>query len=251
MAVESFESRSEPASSKRLSEARARGNVPRSAELALLAMLLAAAGVLSYGGGKLFQSLVSMLAQGLQGAATFSFRHALELASHAGTAALPLLVAVFLAALIAPLLLSGWVFAPQILGFEAQRLDPLRPLRRLFSLDGLYGGFKSLLALIVLGAAIWAYLRQSWPELLAMWVTKPQASLPATAMWLGKGLMISSATVVLLALLDGLWQWWRYLSGLAMTRSEVLAEAREEEMSAAVRARMAGAREEAGRRAAE
>jgi flagellar biosynthesis protein FlhB len=51
--------------------------------------------------------------------------------------------------------------------------------------------------------------------------------------------------------LDALWQWWRYLSGLSMTRGEVLAEAQEEEMSAAVRARMAAAREEDGRRPTE
>lgn len=251
MAEERFESGSEPASSRRLREARARGEVPRSAELASLAMLLAAAGMLSFGGGKLFQSLISMLAEGLQGAATFSFQHAIDLARGGSTAVLPLLAAVFLAALIAPMLLSGWVFAPQVMEFEPGRLDPVRPLRRLFSLEGLYGVIKALLALAVLGAMVWAYLRQTWPELLELWGSKPQVSLPGTAVWLGKGLMIMAGTVALIALLDGLWQWWRYLSGLSMTRGEVLAEAQEEEMSAAVRARMATVREEASRGATE
>ncbi|MGA7179846.1 MAG: EscU/YscU/HrcU family type III secretion system export apparatus switch protein [Thiobacillaceae bacterium] len=251
MAEERFDSGSEPASSRRLREARASGDVPRSAELASLAMLLAAAGVLSFGGGKLFQGLASMLAQGLQGAASFSFQHALDVVAHGGMAAMPLLIAVFLAALIAPMLLSGWVFAPQVMEFDEGRLDPLRPLRRLFSLEGLYGGFKGLLFLVLLGAMVWAYLRHTWPQLLVLWGAKLQVSLPGTAVWLGKGLMIMAGTVALVALVDGLWQWWRYLAGLAMTRGEVLAEAQEEEMSAAVRARMANAREEANRRTAE
>jgi flagellar biosynthesis protein FlhB len=251
MAEERFESGSEPASSRRLREARARGEVPRSAELVSLAMLLAAAGMLSFGGGTLYQGLISMLAQGLQGAATFSFQHAIDLASIGGKALLPLLAVVFLAASIAPLLLSGWVFAPQVMALEPARLDPLQSLRRLFSLKGMYGVIKSLLAVGVLGAMVWAYVRQTWPQLLVLWGTKPQVSLPGMAIWLGKGLMISAGTVALTALLDALWQWWRYLAGLSMTRGEVLAEAQEEEMSAAVRARMAAARDEVVRRAAE
>jgi flagellar biosynthesis protein FlhB len=251
MAEERFESRTEPASSRRLREARARGQVPRSAELAFLAMLLAAAGVLSFGGGTLYQSLASMLAQGLQGAASFSFQHAFELAANGGTAALPLLTAVFLAALIAPLLLSGWVFAPQVMEFEPGRLDPLRPLRRLFSLDGWYGGMKALLALAMLGAMTWAYLHRAWQELFVLWGSAPQVALSGMAIWLGKGLLMMAGALALIAVLDALWQWRRHLAGLAMTRGEVLAEAQEQEMSAAVRARMAGLRERVQKEAAE
>lgn len=251
MAEERFESRTEPASSRRLREARASGQVPRSAELAFLAMLLAAAGVLNLGGGTLYQSLASMLAQGLQGAASSSFQHAFELAANGGTATLPLLTAVFLAALIAPLLLSGWVFAPQVMEFEPRRLDPLRPLRRLFSLDGWYGVMKALLALAILGAMTWAYLRRTWQELFVLWGSAPQVALSGMGIWLGKGLLIMAGTVALIAVLDGLWQWQRHLAGLAMTRGEVLAEAQEEEMSAAMRARMAGSRERVQKDAAE
>ena len=240
MAEERFESRTEPASSRRLREARARGQVPRSAELTLLAMLLAATGVLGLGGGTLYQSLVSMFAQGLPGAASFSFQHAFELVTNGGRAVLPLLIAVFLAALIAPLLLSGWVFAPQVMEFEAGRLNPLRPLRRLFSVSGWYGGMKGLVALALLGAMTWAYLRRTWKELYTLWGSEPQLSFSGMAIWLGKGLLIMAGTVALIAVLDGLWQWRRHLAGLAMTRGEALAEAQEEEMSAAVRARMAG-----------
>ncbi len=240
MAEERFESRTEPASSRRLREARARGQVPRSADLAFLAMLLAAAGVLSFGGGALFQSLAFMLAQGLHGAASSSFQQAFELAASGGTATFPILAAVFVAALIAPLLLSGWVFAPQVMEFEPSRLDPLRPLGRLFSVDGLFGGLKALLALAVLGAVSWAYLRHNWHELFVLWGSSLNVSLSGMAIWLGKGLLILAGTVALFALPDGLWQWWRHLAGLAMTRGEVLAEAQEEEMSAVMRARMAG-----------
>jgi flagellar biosynthetic protein FlhB len=214
-------------------------------------MLLAAAGVLSFGGGTLYQSLASMLAQGLQGAASFSIQHAFDLAATGATATLPLLTAVFLAALIAPLLLSGWVFAPRVMEFEPGRLNPLRPLRRLFSIDGWYGGLKALLALVVLGAMIWSYLRHTWQELLVPWGSALRVSFSGMATWLGKGLLIMAGALALIALLDALWQWRRHLTGLAMTRGEALAEAQEEEMSAAMRARMAGVRERVQKEAAE
>ena len=243
MAEERFESRTEPPSSRRLREARTRGQVPRSADLAFLAMMLASAGVLSFGGGALFQSLVSMLAQELHGAASISFQHAFALAASGGAATLPMLAAVFLAALVAPLLLSGWVFAPQVMEFKPTRLDPFRPLRRLFSVDALFGGVKALLALAVLGAVSWSYLRHTWQELFVLWGSSLNVSLSGMFIWLGKGLLILAGTVMLLALADGLWQWWRHLAALAMTRGEVLAEAQEEEMSAAMRGRMTGMRE--------
>jgi flagellar biosynthetic protein FlhB len=251
MAEERFESRSEPASSKRLAEARARGEVPRSAELVSLAMLLAFAGTLSFAGDQLFQGLASMLAKGMQGAASYSLKQAFDMVSDIGPRAFALLAAAFLAALISPLLLSGWVFAPQIMAANPVRLNPFLSLRRFFSLNGFFGGIKGLLALALLSFAAWHYLSRNGTELFVIWRTGVPESLSAMASWLGHGLLLMAAAVAFVALLDSVWQWWRYLSGLAMTRSEALAEAQEEEMSASVRARMASAREETGRRAAE
>jgi flagellar biosynthetic protein FlhB len=247
MAEERFESRSEPASSKRLAEARARGEVPRSADLGALAVLLAAAGMLSFGGGKLFQSLASMLVHGLQGAARFSVDQAFELARGAGFQLLELLAALFVAAMLAPLFLSGWVFAPRVMTLEAGRLNPFMPLGRLFSLKGFYGALKGLLALALMASLAWHYLHSHLTELFSIWKSSVPESLPLLAAWLGRGLMMLAGGVAVVALMDSLWQWWRHLSSLAMTRSEVLAEAQEEEMSAAVRARMARARETAAR----
>jgi flagellar biosynthetic protein FlhB len=66
-----------------------------------------------------------------------------------------------------------------------------------------------------------------------------------------KGLLLLLGVVFLAALLDAPWQWWRYLKGLAMTRAEVLAEAREAEGSPELKARIRARQRRAQQGAAE
>ena len=65
MAEDSELEKTEPASQKRLDEAREQGNVPRSRELATCSMLLAAGCVLWMLGGKLVAQLGSLLGSSL------------------------------------------------------------------------------------------------------------------------------------------------------------------------------------------
>ena len=67
----------------------------------------------------------------------------------------------------------------------------------------------------------------------------------------GTVLLRSNLIFLLIALLDAPWQWWRYLKNLAMTRSEVLAEAREAEGSPELKARIRARQQQMRQEAAE
>src|SRR5512143_1814723 len=127
MAEETDLSRTEPASPRRLQEARSAGDVPRSAELTGWLVLLSALGVLGWQAPHLLEAL-----QGLTSAA---FAHAaqplapvvLDAARSLMWALLPVLAAIFAAALVAPMLLSGWVYAPQAAQADFSRANPFKP----------------------------------------------------------------------------------------------------------------------------
>ena len=154
MAEETDLSRTEPASPRRLQQARSAGDVPRSAELTAWVVLLSALGMLGW--------LAPRLLKALQVLTEAAFSHAAEPLSPvflqavwaALWAVLPVLAVIFAAALVAPILLSGWVFAPHIVQADLTRASPFKPVARLFSVDSLFDGSLMLLKLALAATAV-------------------------------------------------------------------------------------------------
>jgi flagellar biosynthetic protein FlhB len=245
-------SRTEPASERRLAQARAGGDVPRSADLSSLLLLAVMAGGLTWWGTHLFVTLQNIFsAHFLQVAqlsvAQFTPESALPLLQQIGLAVAPFLLALFLAGLFAPMLLSGWVFAPRAMQFQGERLNPLPRLLRIFSLNGLFDALKAVLIWLLAGAGLVWFSLAHFHELGVLPAMPLAHALALAGELLLQGMLLLSGVVLLAVLLDAPWQWWRYLKRLAMTRAEVLAEAREEEgnpeLKARIRARQHGARQ--------
>lgn len=248
MAEETDLSRTEPASPRRLQQARSAGDVPRSAELTAWAVLLSALGMLGW--------LAPRLLNALQVLTEVAFIHAaqplspifIQAAWAALWAVLPVLSVIFAAALVAPILLSGWVFAPQAAQADLTRANPFKPFARLFSVESLFDGSLVLLKLALAAAAVGWVLTSGWSGLHSLTRSEMSVALDATAAWVGRGVLMLAATLTLAAAADAGWRWWRYLRRHAMTWQEVLAEARESEVNPEVRARVRGRQQQAGQR---
>jgi len=245
MAEESDLSRTEPASPRRLQEARSAGDVPRSAELTAWVVLLSALGVLAWLAPRLLNALQTLTEAAFVHAAQPLSPVFLEAAQAALWAVLPVLVAIFVAALVAPMLLSGWVYAPQITQADLTRANPFKPVARLFSADSLFDGTLALLKVALAAAAVGWALADGWPGLQGL--TGSEA-LGATAGWIGRGVLALALALALAAALDAGWRWWRYLRRHAMTWQEVVAEAREAEGSPEMRAQLRSRQQQAGQR---
>jgi len=243
MAEESDLSRTEPASPRRLQQARSAGDVPRSAELTAWVVLLSALGVLAWLAPRLLNALQTLTEAAFIHAAQPLSPVFLEAAQAALWAVLPVLVAIFVAALVAPMLHSGWVYAPQITQADLTRANPFKPFARLFSADSLFDGTLALLKLALAAAAVGWALAEGWPGLQGL--TGSEA-LGGTAGWIGRGVLALAVALALAAALDAGWRWWRYLRRHAMTWQEVVAEAREAEGSPEMRAQWRSRQQQAG-----
>jgi flagellar biosynthetic protein FlhB len=241
MAAETDLSRTEPASPQRLQQARSAGDVPRSAELTAWLVLLAGLGALAW--------LAPRLLGALQGVFEAALTHAAAPRSPALRAAvesllwslLPLLAILFAAALVAPALLSGWVFAPRTARIDATRVRLFQSVRRLASADAWFDGTLALLKLALVLATVYWLLADGWTRMAAAPLSRDAG--PA---WVGRGLLSVAAALALIAVLDAGWRWWRYLRRHAMTWQEVLAEARESEVSPEMRAQLRSRQQRAG-----
>lgn len=243
MAEESNYSRTEPASEKRLEQARAEGRIPRSAELSSLLVLGTMAGALMIWGAHLFGRLQQLFSEHFRQAAQLPPESAFILMQQAATEILPFLAALFAAALIAPLLLSGWVLAFPVLRFRSERLNPFRPVSRLFSAAGFFDAFKALLKIAALLLLLWVFYRTNLDELAALPALPLQEAVAVAGGKLAETLLLLLAAILLAALFDAPWQWRLHLKGLSMTRAEVLAEAREAEGSPELKARIRARRQ--------
>lgn len=248
MAEESDLSRTEPASPRRLQEARSAGDVPRSAELSAWLVLLVALGFLAWSAVHLFEAMQALIVSAFIHAAQ-PFSPLLTESVHAVLwAALPVLVAIFIAALVAPMVLSGWVFAPQAAQADLTRANPFKSLGRVFSADFWFDGGLVLLKLALVGVAVGWALTSGWPGLQQLAGSTIDTALDSTVAWIGQGVLALAAALAVAAVLDAGWRWWRYLRRHAMTWQEVLAEAREAEGSPELRAQIRSRQQQAGQR---
>lgn len=247
MAEETDLSRTEPASSQRLQQARLSGDVPRSAELTAWVVLVSALGTLGWLAPRLLNALQNLIGMAFVHAANPLSPRLVDATSTALWTVLPVLIAIFVAALVAPMLLSGWVFAPHVTQADLTRASPFKPLFRLLTMDSFFDGAQTVMKLLLTAAAVGWALASGWPRLQTLADGDMTAALHATAAWVGRGMLALAAALVLAAALDAGWRWWRYLRRHAMTWQEVLAEARESEGSPEMHAQLRGRQQQAGR----
>lgn len=241
MAEETDFSRTEPASPRRLQEARPRGDLPRSGEFSAWLVLVATLAALSWQAPKLLHSMQTLFRAAFVDAAHSSPTILAESLHGMLWAVLPVLAVAFFAALVAPLLLSGWMYAPPHAEFA--RTSPVKPVVRLLSADAWFDVLLVVLKLSLAGVAVWWMLERIGPELST---AEDGTSLWSGGAWLWRGLLFLAAALALASALDAAWRWWRYLRRHAMTYQEVLAEAREAELPAEVRAQLQARLQQAG-----
>jgi flagellar biosynthetic protein FlhB len=244
-----LEDRTEAATPRRLEEARQRGQVPRSRELAMALVLGAAAAALS--GGRAVRDLMVRSLR-FDSAA---LRHPEALPAALGGALLagldvflPVFVAVAVAAVAGSLAVGGWLFTPAPLAFRFERLDPVKGLARIFSLNGFVeAGKATLKAVVVLVVAV-GFLWFVRDEVLGL-AAEPLGEGMAHALSLTiLTLAASSVGLLLIAAVDAPYQLWNHARQLRMTRQEVMDELKESEGRPEVRARIRQLQQEVARR---
>jgi flagellar biosynthesis protein FlhB len=254
MAEESDLERTEPASERRLQQARERGQVPRSPELSTFAVLIAAGGGLMFMGSALLDTLSRVMRAGLtldRNAAFDTSALGIRLLDGAASALLgfaPWFLLVAIVAILAPMLVSGPLFTFESLQPDFSRLNPARGLGRIFSWHGLIELGKAVLkSLLIGGVAAWA-IWSARAEMVAL-VSEPLGSgLAHLAHLLGMTFLIIAGALALVVLVDVPFQIWDHHRQLRMTREELRQELKETEGDPQVKARIRSLQREAARR---
>jgi flagellar biosynthetic protein FlhB len=254
MAEDSDLERTEPASARKLEQARERGNVPRSRELATLAVLLASAGVIALLGMFMYQGFGRVMRNSLNfdladvASPDMMGRNLMDAGMDGLLLYLPMALAVVVAAVGANLMISGWVFSAQAIEFNFSKLNPLPGIARMFSLNSLAELVKALLkGGLIAGVAGWMIWHQH-DGILAL-ANEP---LESAVVHFGQialfTFLASVAAFAFIVLLDVPFQIWNYHHGLRMTKEELRQEGKEIEGDPQIKARIRSLQREVARR---
>ena len=236
--------RTEQPTEKRLRDAREKGDIPRSRELATAAVF--GAGVLAV------LSMAPRLARESMGWLKMALSpdprllgHPEQLLGHMGALMLKLLVVVapiaaicVLAGLVGPVLLGGLQFSSKSLLPDFKRLSPMAGLKRQYGPESLAELLKSLLRVALVGGAAFLCINMGLDKLLSLMTMPLEQATRSGLGFSGTLLMATAGALGLLAAIDAPYQKWNHHRKLKMTRQELRDEMKESEGRPEVKGRI-------------
>jgi flagellar biosynthesis protein FlhB len=236
--------RTESPTQKRLDDARAKGQVPRSRDLNAAAVVLAGGLGLMSLGSLIGARLLAVMRDGLSLSSPEAFdggrmlmRFA-QAASDGGLAAAPVLGLLLAAAVLAPLSIGGWTFSAEALSPNFERLDPIEGLGRMFSRRGLIELAKALARVLLLALIAVIVLRQQFHSYALLGVESAPVAIGHALRLGGVALIALGAGLGVIALIDVPLALWQFHQSMRMTRQEIREENKESDGSPEVKSRI-------------
>ncbi len=250
-ASDTQDGRTEAPTQRRLQRAREAGQVAVSRELVLWAVLGAATLGLAWqapaAGRDLLVTFRALIGHAAAGEA--SPAAAVRVAALAGLRAVaPLLALVLVAGVGTVLGQTGFLLSPASLRPSLARISPAAGLRRLLGPESLIEAGRSLVKLLVVGAAVWRVLAAEMPD-LAQAPFQDLAALPTRLAGAVVHLLVSVlAAQAGIAVLDLAWVRFRHTQRLRMSREDIREEHKETDGDPRVKARLRRLRLQRARR---
>ncbi|MBC7599506.1 MAG: flagellar type III secretion system protein FlhB [Polaromonas sp.] len=244
MAEESDLEKTEPASPGRLEKAREEGQVARSRELVTFVMLstgLAATWIMG-------ETIGSDLSGALRNSLKFERATAFDPAHmivQSGVvilqglhALMPLLFAMLIAALVAPMLLGGWLFSGKSLAPNFSKLNPVAGVGRMFSTESLAELTKTIVKSILVGGVAWWVISGNLGQIMDLMREPLHQALPHTMRLMATCCALIIGSLLLVAAIDVPYQLWSHAHKLRMSREDLRQEQKENDGDPQIKAQI-------------
>lgn len=235
MAEESGQERTEAATPRRRSMARAEGNVAKSTEVISVAGLAVAFGALAAFGPSIANGLAGVLRGYLGSIATITLdaatvpQLATRLFGALALLLLPFAGLVAIAGVGASVAQNGFLISGKAVAPKFARISPAAGFQRIFSKRALVELAKALIKIAVVGGVVgWALVKVA-PQFVPLAVAPPESSYGWMLVTMLRLAAAAIAALAVLALLDFFFQRWDWEQRLRMTRQELKEEFKQHE----------------------
>lgn len=233
MAEETGQEKTEEPTEKRRQDTRNKGQVPRSKELnTVISLLVSALGILWLG-----EMLVSYLATQMSGYLVIDRTDLLDPARVMAVSAdalrdtvlalLPLLGIAMVSTFFGPVVMGGWIFKLTTLAPKLEKLNPIKGLGKIFSIQGLMELLKAIIKFFLVASVAAVSIYFSIKEILSIGMQSLEISLVHTGTLISISFLTLSSVLILVALLDVPFQLFQFSQKIRMTKQEVKDEMKE------------------------
>ncbi len=229
---------------RRLQKARQKGQLPQSQELMSIATLFVLVAMVTLLGPNLLQWTTMQIKQGMSCdngvfANTETFLNFVNgKIVDLILAILPIIAALFAAAVLAGICMSGFNFAPGAIELNFNKLNPVTGFGKLVNAQSMVKLLISILKLFFISLIVWFYLRDKLDVLAKLrWTWSAQILSVIARIILGLMIRVCIA-ILILAIADVIYQKWKYIQDLKMTHQEVKQDRKDTEGSPQVKSRI-------------
>ena len=236
------EDRTEEPTARRLQKAREEGQVARSQELSIAAIMIGVASLLALAGSYFFGLLSENFAAGFVFDRNLVFNDQLLTSAFAeqalaGLAAvLPLFALTVVLAIGAAGLLGGYLFSGKAIQPKASKLNPLAGLKRIFGMKALIELTKALSKFILVGGITYLVVNASLEELMATSLMDTRRALADAGGLITLGFLFVTLSLLVVVAIDVPYQLNEFKKRMKMTKQEIKDEMKETEGRPEVRA---------------
>lgn len=236
--------KTEPATAKKRSKSREKGQVAKSREIPSVVVLLSGFSVFYFGGGWMFNQMGDIMKSSMQHLAQSSMgiESVHILLSHLFQKVVillaPLLGIVAIAGVASNVAQSGFLLTGEPLIPKLSKFNPITGVKNLFSLRSIVEVVKGIFKIIIVGGMAYSVLRKEMdqiPALMHLNVSSILAFMGGVALKLG---FYTCLVLIILAALDFWFQKWKHEEDLKMTKQEVKDEHKQSEGDPKVKARI-------------
>ena len=254
MPKENFQDKTEPATPKRKSEARKKGQVAKSREISSIAVLSAGVLYLFFSGKNMFMGLGNIIQQAFLDIPLFKSGSYNLLSSLNRSIEnylwmiLPIMLTLCVIAILANYFQIGFIWSVEPLAPKASKLDPIQGARKILSKRSLMELFKSIAKIIIVGWAGFSTLKEEFTHLIPLIYQEDTQIISMLGRTSLKVAIRSCWVIAILALLDFIYQRWEFEQNQKMTKQEVKDEFKQTEGDPLVKSRIRSIQREMARR---
>lgn len=254
MSEDSDAEKTEPASAKRIEDARKEGDVPRSRELSTFTVLMTAGVGLWLTGSSLAGQLNRTMISGLQlnrdqvFDADVLMMRVISDVGQVMLACLPLAVAIMFVAIASPLVIGGFLFSAKAFTPNFGKLNPIKGIGNMFSTNALVELLKAIAKTIVVGIVAWLVMKSQRDAVMGLALEPLGSGTEHMLDLIAMAFLFIVGGLGIVAAIDAPYQMWHYANKLKMTRQEVIQESKESDGNPQIKGKIRQMQREMARR---
>lgn len=254
MPEQNLQEKTEPATPRKREQSRKKGDVAKSKELGMIAVLSAGVLFLYFNVQGMVMDLGSLIEH--------TFLYIPDIKTHDHNVLdylnknawnflkflMPMMIVLCVVAILVNYVQSGFIWSVEPLAPKASKIDPLQGTKRMFSKRSLVELAKSMAKVTIVGWAAYSTLREEFHNLIPLMYQEKGQIVAMLGQASLKVVIRSFMVIIILAILDFIYQKWEHEDKLKMTKQEVKDEFKQTEGDPQVKSRIKSIQREMARR---